>query len=126
MEFNLDGSIKLSEKMLERRNTAANRMKRTMCVKIEKDVVNEDKPKKCVLHITLSDTFTDGSVCEKVYYYFIKESDTRTKLKKVMGKKWDLIIGPSKTRCEDCTKFVNLFRKYLDDNIIVKKGNCKN
>lgn len=124
VEFNSDGSIKLPSKLMGKKAETDRRMKSTMCVKIEKEVISEKSPKQCILHLTLSDAFTDGTVVEKAFYYFQRDSETPVKLIKKSTRNWDIEIGTSLKRCNDCFEIINRFKSYLEDNVIIDKGTC--
>lgn len=99
-------------------------MKHTKCIKIEKEVISIDAPKKCVLHITLSQAFSDGTIVEKVYSYFQKDAQTPSKLIRKNDHEWDIEIGTTYKRCSECFEIVNRFKAYLEENVIIDKGSC--
>jgi hypothetical protein len=124
MQFNPDGSLKLSSKTLQQKKDDENRMKNSRCILIKKDIVNFSAPKKCVLHIRLSDVFADNRFVEKTYNYFKENAKVPSKFIKINEKEFDIEIDTDFRRCSDCSSLVNRYREFLDGNIIEQKGNC--
>lgn len=124
VEFNPDGSIKLGGQASKVKAANDHKMKNTRCVKIKKEVVSTFAPKKCTLRITLSDVFEDGTIVEKVHDFFSRSSETPTKLNRITEKEWEIEVGSSFKRCTECLDIISRFRAYLQDNVIVEKGNC--
>lgn len=120
MEFNADGSIKLPES-LQTKKDADNRVLEGRSLSITKQVVKTTAPKSCTLTIVPSKNLEEGFV-EKTYGFFVKRSNTPTKLTRGNGE-YVITIGSAFSRCKDCTMFVSSCRDYLG-RIIEKKGNC--
>ena len=124
VEFNPDGSIKLPSKLVKAKVDMETRMQTTKCIKIEKEVLSDNSPKKCVLHITLSKAFPNGTIVENVYSFFQKDAETPSKLIRRNDYEWDIEIGTSYKRCTECFDIINRFKAYLEDNVLVDKGTC--
>ncbi|MFC1768391.1 hypothetical protein ACFLZX_01380 [Nanoarchaeota archaeon] len=124
VEFNPDGSIKLPEGLAMKKQKEEYRLQRGRCVLIKKELVNPKSPKKCSLHITLSNVFTDNSFVERVYNYFNQNSQVPSKLIKINDKEFNVEIGTCFSRCRDCNSLVSRFRDHLDGNVIERKGSC--
>lgn len=124
VEFNPDGSLKLSSKTLEYRKESEDRMSKGKCILIHKEVTNFTAPKKCVLHLRLSDAMNDSRFVENIHKYFKDGAATPTKLIKISDKEFDIEIGSDFKRCTDCTNCVNRYREFLEGNLILEKGNC--
>jgi hypothetical protein len=124
MQFNPDGSLKLSSKALQQKKDDENRMKNSRCMLIKKEMVNFSAPKKCILRLRLSDAMTDNRFVETTYNYFKENAAVQTKLIKINDKEFDIEIGTDFKRCSDCTNLVHRYRDFLDGNIIEQKGNC--
>jgi hypothetical protein len=121
IDFNPDGSIKIPGSILMSRERTENRLKKERFVFVRKDVV-DFKPKKCVLHLRVSDAFFDSSFVSSVLNSI--RLTVFTKLIKISEKEFDIEIGTDFKRCSDCTALLNKFRGYLDGNLIEDKGSC--
>lgn len=124
MEFNPDGSIRLPGSLGKRKEEREYKLKSEKCVLFTKEVVSEKAPKKCVLHLNLSDAFMDNGFVEKIYYYFKNKADVPTKLIKLNDKEFDIEIGTCFRRCSDCNSLIARFREHLFGNVIEEKGSC--
>ena len=67
MQFNEDGSLKLSQGTIQKKLETENRLKRGRCIRIKKEMVNFSAPKKCLLHLTLSQAITDYRFIESTH-----------------------------------------------------------
>ncbi|MBT4351978.1 hypothetical protein HOD20_05600 [archaeon] len=123
-EFNPDGSIKVPEAVSKKNEDEARKMKYQRCIKIERDLVSTYSPKKCMLHITLSDAFNDNRFIENIYKQFLQRAEVPTKLIKINDKEFNIEVGTDFRRCSDCTSLRNEYREFLDGNFIDKKGSC--
>jgi len=123
-QFNPDGSLKLSSNTLKKRQDDEDRMKRARCLRIHKEMVNFSAPKRCLLHIKLSDAITDNRFIEMTHKYFKEQAETPTKVLKINEKEFDIEIGTNFRRCSDCTTLVNRFKEFMDGMVIEEKGNC--
>ena len=81
-------------------------------------------PKKCVLHITLSDAFSDNVFIETIYNYFKEKAAVPSNIKKINEKEFEVEIGTDFRRCTDCNSLIKRYREFLDGNIIEEKGGC--
>ena len=123
-EFNPDGSIKLPERVIRIREERKTKLQRERCILIKKEIVSDRTPKKCNLHIKLSEKFTDNIFIENIYRYFSTNSEVPSKLIKLNPKEFCVEIGTCFSRCRDCTSLVNRYREHLDGNLIEEKGSC--
>ena len=123
-EFNTDGSIKLPEQFARKKEENKDKLKRQRCILVKRDIVSFTAPKKCVLHITLSDTLSDSRFIETIYNSFREKASVPNKLIKVSEKEFMVEIGTDFRRCSDCNSLVNLYREFLEGNIIDDKGSC--
>ena len=119
--FNPDGSIKIPGALVESKLKIENRLKRDRCMFVRKDLV-DFKPKKCVLHLRVSDAFFDSSFVSSVLNAF--RSSVSVKLAKISEKEFTIEIGTDFKRCSDCTALLNKFREYFDGNLIEDRGSC--
>ncbi len=124
VEFNPDGSIKLPGYMQKKREDDSNRLKNQRCIKIKREVISFTAPKKCSLHITLSERITDIRFIENIYNYFRENASVPTTIKKINEKEFIVEVGTNFKRCSDCNSLVNRYREFLDGNLIDIKGSC--
>lgn len=123
-QFNPDGSLKLSQGTIQKKQENIDRMKHGRCMLIHKEMVNFTAPKKCILRIRLSDSITDHSFMDNIHRYFKAQVETPTKIIKLNDKEFEIEIGTDFKRCSDCTNLINRYREFLDQNLIEEKGNC--
>ena len=123
-EFNPDGSIKLPCSMLKKKEEAEYRMKKGRCVFIKKEIISHMPPKRCMLHMTLSDAITDNRFVETTHRIFNESSAVPSKITKMTEKEFDIEIGTHFRRCSDCSILIKRFKEFLYDNVIEDKGNC--
>ena len=123
-QFNPDGSLKLSQGAIQKKQESIDRMKRGKCILVHKEMVNFTAPKKCILRIKLSDAIVDNGFMERIHHYFKPQAETPTKIIKLNDKEFDIEIGTNFKRCSDCTDLIKRYREFLDDNLIEEKGNC--
>ncbi len=124
VEFNPDGSLKLPGHVIEAKRENQEKMLKQRCIRIKRQVVNSFAPKKCALHITLSEYFTDNGFITAIYNYFREKAEVPTKLIKINDREFDVEVETDFKRCSDCNSFVNQLRDFLDDNVIEDKGTC--
>jgi len=125
IEFNIDGSIKLPEHIIRYSKNNEEKLKKQKCIKITRDVVSDKTPKKCILHITVSEAFPDNKFIQTIYDYFKNSSSVPSKLIKINEKEFDVEIGTDFKRCSDCNSLINRYREFLEGNIIEEKGSCQ-
>jgi hypothetical protein len=123
-EFNPDGSLKFPEGMMRQKADAEKKMRAQRCISIKKELVSSKPPKKCVLHITLSDAFLDSRFVETIYKEFRERSEVMSKLIKINDKEFDVEIETCFSRCSDCSSLISSFGEFLDGNVIERKGSC--
>jgi len=124
VEFNPDGSIKLPGQLGRKHEEDKEKLRRQRCIKIKRDVISFTAPKKCVLHITLSEAFFDNRFIENIYNYFREKATVPNKIKKINEKQFEVEIGTEFKRCSECNSLINRYREFLDGNIIEEKGSC--
>ncbi|MBU0757796.1 MAG: hypothetical protein KKF44_07020 [Nanoarchaeota archaeon] len=124
IEFNPDGSLKLPGSVQRSLKEKEQKMKTQRCIKIEREIVNFTAPKKCILHLTLSDAITDNRFAENIYKDFLPMSTVLTKFFKKSENEFDVEIDTDFRRCTDCQGLINRYREFMDLNIIEVKGIC--
>lgn len=124
IQFNPDGSLKLSSKTVQQKRIDEDRMRTARCILIRKEMVNFSAPKKCILRIRLSDAMIDSRFVETTYRYFKEGATVPTKFIKMSDKEFEIEIGTDFKRCSDCSNLVNRYRDFMDGNLIEQKGNC--
>ncbi len=126
VEFNLDGSLKISGDLAKNKQDLDNRMKNQRCILLKKILVNDRAPKKCTLLITLSDKFNenDSAFVEKIYQCFRGQAEVPSKFSKINEKEFEIEIGTCFRRCTDCCALIARYRDHLDGNVIERKEGC--
>ena len=124
VEFNPKGSIKLPDSFLKAKEDNRLRLIDQRCIRIRKEVVNFSAPKKCVLHLTVSDKISDAQFIDNIYKQFNENSSVPSKITKLDSKNFEVEIGSDFKRCTDCTSLIGRYREFLDGNLIEEKGNC--
>jgi len=119
IEFNPDGSIKLPDSMVSAKAKSEERMKTDKIVKISKEVLSFDAPKKCQLLIEISEAFPSTSFMDITYKQWSGYCRTPSSISKENERKFVVTIGTSFKRCSDCSSLIHRF-----DNHIVRNGNC--
>jgi len=124
VEFNPDGSIKLPERLVENKKNKEHKLKNERCAIVRKDIISYVSPKKCLLHIKLSEAVKDTSFILRQYEYFNNDSEVPSKLSRKNEREFELEIGTCFRRCSDCTSFINRLREFFDNNLVEEKGGC--
>ena len=124
IEFNPDGSIRLPEKILNQRREHRQKMQKQRAILVHKDIVSDRPPKRCILHISLSEAIDDNRFMETIYRYFQNESEVPSKFSKINEKEFEIEIGTCLRRCTDCSSLMQKYKEFLSGNVIVEKGNC--
>lgn len=124
MQFNPDGSLKLSSSTVKRRQDDELRMKNARCMHIRREMVSFSAPKKCILRIRLSEKITDDRFVANIQKQFSSQIETPTRLIKIGEREFDLEVGTNFRRCTDCTRLRGQYREFLDGDLIDEKGNC--
>lgn len=124
VEFNPDGSIKLPGIVAQKQAENNVKFQNGRCLKIKKDVVSFDSPKKCALHLFLSQRVDDDLFVTTIMNYYKENMQTPFSYTKVNDREFEIIIGTNFRRCNDCNSLCNRFREYIDGNLILEKGNC--
>lgn len=123
MEFNADGSLKLSDKVCKLQEQEKHKMKTTRSVKITKDATRTFPPKLCTLTIEQS-SLLDKNFVERSFSFFVKRVNSTMHIIKLSDTEFQITIGNEFSRCRDCQYLVSAFREGLFGNIIEKKGSC--
>jgi hypothetical protein len=124
IEFNSDGSIKLPDRIMKQNADNEFRMKNGFCLTIKKEIVNDKSPKKCVLHVILSEKIKDEGFVADIYSQFNSSSQVPSKLSRKSDREFDIELGTCFSRCTDCTKLINRLMEFADGNVILEKGGC--
>jgi hypothetical protein len=124
IEFNNDGSIRLPGNILDEKRKKDYRMASTRCARIRKEVVSSYAPKKCILHVTLSDAIKDGQYMESAFNRLKAGFETPVKLIPGVEKEYHFEIGTNFKRCSECNKILAMITEMFDGNIILDKGSC--
>lgn len=122
--FNPDGSIILPAGMAREKDDQEGRMRHGRCVRVRKEVVNDRPPKKCVLHVKVSEKVPMVDVMMVPYKGFVSATITPTRFNKINDKEAQVEIGSEFRRCSDCEALIKRFGEQLEGNIIVEDGNC--
>jgi len=121
VEFNPDGSIKIPGSLAANLARKELKLKREKCILIKKEFL-DFKPKKCVLHIKVSEAFENSNFVSAIFHSL--QLDTPVKLVKINEQEYDIEIGTDFKRCSDCNIISRRFREYLEGNMIEEKGSC--
>jgi len=124
IEFNPDGSLKVPSNITKFNEENKQKLRNQLCIKVKKELVSFTSPKKCVLHITLSEAITDQRFIDTIYNYFKESTQTPTKITKINNKEIDIEIGTHFRRCTECNNLIGRYREFLNGNIIEDKGSC--
>jgi len=119
--FNSDGSVIIPGAIAESKQKREIRLSKERCILVRKELV-DFKPKKCVLHIRVSDAFSDSAFVSSVFNSV--NLTVSAKLVKINEKEFTIEIGTDFKRCSDCTMLLNRFREYLDGSLIEDRGSC--
>ena len=125
VEFNPDGSIKLPAGMAREKKDLEDRMRLGKCVHIRKEVVSKWAPKKCLLHLKVSEKVQTVDVMMIPYRGFVSTTITPTKFNKTGEREAQVEIGSEFRRCSDCDALIKRFGEQLEGNSIVDDGNCE-
>jgi len=123
-EFNPDGSLKVPEKVAEKEKDEANRMRSQQCMLVRRELVSERSPKKCLLHIKLSDAVKDNRFVTNIHKYWQENAQVPSKITEHSPREFSVEIGTDFRRCTDCNSLINRYREHLYSNLIDKKGTC--
>jgi len=125
IDFNPDGSIKLPTGMAREKKDFEDRMRLGRCVHIRKEVVSKWAPKKCMIHIRVSEKVPSVDVMLLPYKGFVSNTITPTKFIKDSEREAKVEIGSEFRRCSDCDLLIKRFGEQLEGNSIVDDGNCE-
>ncbi|MEK6947178.1 MAG: hypothetical protein AABX32_06235 [Nanoarchaeota archaeon] len=124
IDFNPDGSIKIPVLMQKRMQENRDKFENTSCMLIKKEVVNFTAPKKCMLHMKVSDKVYNSGFVEQAFKQIKEASSVPLKITKLSEKEFDIEVGTHFKRCSDCTNLIRKCRELMCGNLIEEKGNC--
>ncbi len=124
VEFNKDGSLKLPDSFLRKKQEKEIKLKKSHCMLIKREIISFTSPKKCILNLRISDAISDNRFVENIHKHFCEKAEVPLKVLKISEKEFKVEIGTHFKRCSDCNNLINKFRDFLDNNIIEEKGNC--
>lgn len=124
LEFNPDGSLKLSNREQAQKTEKENKLKFQRSILVKREVVNFNSPKSCVLHIKLSDKIGDNSFIKRLFDFFSQQTATPSHITQLNDKEFDVFIGTNFRRCTDCNNLIGRYRQNLNGSLIDEKGNC--
>ncbi|MFH1849076.1 MAG: hypothetical protein ABH879_02720 [archaeon] len=123
-EFNADGSIRLPDKLASQKSKNQVRLRSQRCMEIKRDLVSTSPPKRCIIHLTISQAVKDHRFVDTIHKSFAGRASVPSKIVKVDERNYDIEIGTDFRRCTDCSSLINEYREFLDGNIIEDKGCC--
>ena len=124
IDFNPDGSIKIPGHMQKRMNEHSDRMNNSKCIIVKKEVVNFTAPKKCILHVMISEKMENNSAVVNGFAAASSDSQTPMRLRKISEKEFEIEVGTNFRRCSDCTALIGKLKHNASGNLIKDKGNC--
>lgn len=123
MEFNPDGSLKISGSSSKKLDDNNHKMQNTRCVTVTRNVTSSYTPKLCTVLFEASNKLEPDFI-ERTFGFFAKRVDSTVKLTKLSTSEFQMTVGGEFSRCRDCQHFVSLFREHLEGGVIEKKGTC--
>lgn len=123
MEFNPDGSLKISGSSSRKLDDNTYKMQNTRCVTVIRTVTSSYSPKLCTVLFEASQRL-ERDFIERTFSFFAKRVDSTVKLTKLSDTEFQMTVGGEFSRCRDCQHFVSLFREHLEGGVIEKKGTC--
>ncbi|HLC50623.1 MAG TPA: hypothetical protein VJI97_04315 [Candidatus Nanoarchaeia archaeon] len=124
IEFNPDGSIKIPDFMQKRIQENQDKFSNNPCILIKKEVVNFTAPKKCVLHMKISDKIHSSEFVDAAFRQIREASSVPLKINKLNEKEFEIEVGTHFKRCSDCTNLIRKYKEIMHGNLIEEKGNC--
>ena len=124
VEFNEDGSLKLPANLLRSKKEKVEKLKKSNCMLISREIISSFSPKKCALNLKLSEAISDNRFVDNIYKNFLEKSSVPSKIIKLNDKEFRIEIETHFKRCSDCTNLINKYRDFLDNNVIEEKGIC--
>ena len=123
MEFNPDGSLKLSGSSSRRLDDDNHKMDNTRCVKVTREVLRSSSPKQCVVTLEASRVIEPDFI-SRTFDFFSKRADSTVKLTKLSSSEFQMSVGGEFSRCRDCQHFISLFREHLEGGVVERRGSC--
>jgi hypothetical protein len=124
VEFNKDGSLKLPDNLLKKKQEKEIKLKKSHCMLIKREIISSYSPKKCALLLQLSDAIKDSRFVKNIHKDFYEKADVPSKLIQINEKEFKIEIGTHFKRCSDCSRLINQYKEFLDGNIIEETGSC--
>lgn len=124
VEFNPDGSLKLTGSLAREKELQDDKMKRQLCIRVRRELVNFEPPKKCILKITLSEAITDRRFIDVIFNDYKSHAKTPMKLTRTSDQEYEVEIGTDFFRCTECNALVNRYREFLYGNLMESMGSC--
>lgn len=125
VEFNPDGSIKLPEHLAKNRSDNQQRLRSQRCIKIKREILSTKPPKKCLLHITLSEAISDSRFITNIFDQFKERASVPLRLISSGPKEFNIEVGTDFKRCSDCSALIGQYKEFLDGNVIEEFGSCQ-
>ena len=104
-KFDANGKLILPDRIIKEKQEKEYRLEKGKCILIKKEMTSFTAPKKCVLHLKLSDKITDNTFVHNIYKFFNDNSATPLKLIKINENEFDIEIG---TNFRDALNVLNL------------------
>ncbi|MFH0869703.1 MAG: hypothetical protein V1866_01445 [archaeon] len=123
-DFNPDGSLRLPEGVMKRKEENVQKMISQQCMRVRKEITSHSAPKKCILRLTLSKAIADQRFIDTIFNCFKNEAKTPMKLSRTGEQEFEIEIGSDFKRCTECTALIGRYREFLNGKIIEEKGNC--
>ena len=114
VEFNPDGSLKLPSNLAKNIAEKEEKLKNGRCILIRKEIIDNKPPKKCALHIKLSNPINDNRFIEEAYKQLNSRAETPLKLIKLSEKEFKVEIGTSFRRCSECLSLAAALKRFVD------------
>lgn len=132
MKFNEDGSLKLPEGVVKRKDDNEQIFLSEPAIKVVRDMVSMETPLKCVLRLECNDKVPDFERVDELFTAatgkFRHMSDLR--ISKVDDKNFDVAIVSGQYRCSWCDDFLNFIKsemglKMIDETSCMSYTNSK-
>ena len=125
IEFNPDGSIKLPDRMINKRKQEDEVFESRPAIRITRDQVSYVTPLKCELSIEASPLLGNPQRIKALFEYAEERfrHEANLSITKEHEKKYVITIISGKFRCTWCQTFRNYLQNSLDCRMI-QKGSC--
>lgn len=125
IEFNPDGSMKLPENIVKKREDDEKIFREEPSIRITRDQISQITPLKCELTIGASDKLKNPERIESFYNYAKSafEHMAQLSIQKLSDKEYVVTIVSGQFRCSWCENFRKHLGKELNAKII-NQGSC--